>query len=115
MRPLLIVLCLTLCCTPVWAQPPDPKSPSPQKHAIRESRGHKAPMRDGVKLSVDIYRPIGDGKYPAILVHTPYNNNSPGWTDRANSTASMAKNRYGRTSQPEISAPRAAGSTRLNS
>jgi uncharacterized protein len=32
------------------------------------------PMRDGVRLSTDIYRPKGDaGKYPTIFVRTPYN------------------------------------------
>jgi len=29
-------------------------------------------MRDGVKLSVDIYRPEASGKFPVILVRTPY-------------------------------------------
>ncbi len=65
------------------AQPPDPKTYSPPKYALRESRGHKAPMRDGVKLSVDFYRPEGTGRHPAILIHTPYSNNAPGWTARA--------------------------------
>jgi uncharacterized protein len=32
----------------------------------------RAPMRDGVELSADIYRPKGDGRYPAILQRTPY-------------------------------------------
>lgn len=34
------------------------------------------PMRDGVRLSTDIYRPKGDGKYPVIFSRTPYNFNS---------------------------------------
>ena len=34
------------------------------------------PMRDGVRLSTDIYRPKGDGKYPIIFSRTPYNFNS---------------------------------------
>ena len=40
-------------------------------------------MRDDVTLSVDIYRPDDGGRHPAILVHTPYNNNNPGLTERA--------------------------------
>ena len=36
----------------------------------------KVPMRDGVALSADIYRPDVEGKFPAILVRTPYNNNT---------------------------------------
>ncbi len=31
-----------------------------------------APMRDGVMLACDIYRPDGSGKYPAVLMRTPY-------------------------------------------
>jgi hypothetical protein len=34
------------------------------------------PMRDGVKLSADIYRPAAEGKFPVILVRTPYSNNT---------------------------------------
>jgi putative CocE/NonD family hydrolase len=37
----------------------------------------KVPMRDGVRLSVDIYRPQGAGPFPAILTRTPYDNASP--------------------------------------
>jgi putative CocE/NonD family hydrolase len=32
--------------------------------------------RDGVKLSTDVYRPRAAGRYPVILIRTPYNNNS---------------------------------------
>lgn len=69
-------------CLPLGAQPAA-KSYSPEKYAVRESRGHKAAMRDRVKLSVDVYRPDSDQRHPGILLHTPYNNNSPGWTERA--------------------------------
>jgi uncharacterized protein len=33
------------------------------------------PMRDGVKLGGDIYRPQGSGKFPVLLCRTPYNKN----------------------------------------
>src|SRR5262245_9807285 len=36
----------------------------------------KVPMRDGITLSADSYRPDIEGKFPAILVRTPYNNNT---------------------------------------
>jgi uncharacterized protein len=29
-------------------------------------------MRDGVKLYADVYRPVGDGKYPVLISRTPY-------------------------------------------
>ena len=32
-----------------------------------------APMRDGVSLATDIYLPSGDGKFPVVLIRTPYN------------------------------------------
>ncbi|MDE2127608.1 MAG: CocE/NonD family hydrolase [Armatimonadetes bacterium] len=32
----------------------------------------KVPMRDGVLLAADIYRPAAPGRYPAILSRTPY-------------------------------------------
>src|SRR3974377_1089331 len=33
------------------------------------------PMRDGVRLSTDIYMPDEPGPFPVILIRTPYNNN----------------------------------------
>ena len=33
------------------------------------------PMRDGVTLRADIYRPKADGKYPVLLQRTPYDKN----------------------------------------
>ncbi len=37
------------------------------------------PMRDGIRLATDIYRPKADGKVPVIFSRTPYNFNS--WGD----------------------------------
>ena len=37
------------------------------------------PMRDGVRLATDIYRPKGDKKVPIIFSRTPYNFNT--WVD----------------------------------
>lgn len=36
------------------------------------------PMRDGVRLATDIYRPKGEGKYPIVFSRTPYNFNTWG-------------------------------------
>lgn len=83
MRRSCAVIVIAILSPPAIGQPPDPKMYSPEKHEVRATRGHSAPMRDGVKLSVDLYRPEAEGRYPAILFHTPYNNNSSGWTDRA--------------------------------
>src|SRR5690242_18059071 len=81
------VLIALLCSTITGAQAPEPRAYSPEKYKVRESRGHKAAMRDGVKLSVDVYRPDVKDRLPAILIHTPYNNNAAGWTGRARSFA----------------------------
>ena len=37
------------------------------------------PMRDGIRLATDIYRPKTDAPVPIIFVRTPYNFNS--WGD----------------------------------
>lgn len=35
------------------------------------------PMRDGVNISSDIYLPKAEGRFPTVLMRTPYDNNSP--------------------------------------
>jgi putative CocE/NonD family hydrolase len=66
------------------AQPPDPGRYSAEQYTeLREERGHLVPMRDGVRLSVDVYRPKGEGRFPAILTITPYNNNTSSMLKRA--------------------------------
>ena len=40
-------------------------------------------MRDGVELSADIYRPDAEGKFPALLLRTPYSNNTTGGVDQS--------------------------------
>ncbi len=47
-------------------------------HGIRIEEGVKSPMRDGIHLYSNIYRPSSDGKFPAILIRTPYNKDSYG-------------------------------------
>ena len=45
----------------------------------------KVPMRDGVRLSTDIYRPSGVGPFPTLLLRTIYDNQEPvyiEWTRR---------------------------------
>ena len=36
----------------------------------------RTPMRDGVDLSSDIYLPQASGKFPTVLMRTPYDNNT---------------------------------------
>ncbi|MBI4541086.1 MAG: CocE/NonD family hydrolase [Gemmatimonadetes bacterium] len=56
------------------AQAPDPGKYSSAIHEVVEVRGQKVAMRDGIRLSVDIYRPDAAGPFPAILSITPYDN-----------------------------------------
>jgi len=42
-------------------------------HQLIIQNGVRAKMRDGVQLVADIYRPRTEGKFPVILVRTPYN------------------------------------------
>jgi putative CocE/NonD family hydrolase len=39
---------------------------------VKDESNLRVAMRDGVKLATDVYRPEKDGKYPVILVRTPY-------------------------------------------
>jgi predicted acyl esterase len=36
------------------------------------------PMRDGVRLAADVYRPDADGRYPALLAYSPYGKTKQG-------------------------------------
>ena len=40
-------------------------------------RVEQAPMRDGVTLATEVYRPAGQGRFPVVLERTPYNRRSP--------------------------------------
>lgn len=54
------------------AQAPDPGVSSRQEFEILESLNEKIPLRDGVELMAEIFRPKTEGKFPAILQQTPY-------------------------------------------
>src|SRR5580658_3151635 len=43
------------------------------KYSLRTVRDLLAPMRDGVLLAMDLLRPDAPGRFPVILVRTPYN------------------------------------------
>ena len=44
----------------------------PAKESIRIDAHTAIPMRDGVKLYGDVYRPKREGKFPVIIIRTPY-------------------------------------------
>ena len=59
----------------VPAQPTAPRTSWPEaKYQVRLEESVKIPMRDGIKLSTDLYFPVDAGsKLPVILIRTPYN------------------------------------------
>ena len=55
-----------------------------EKYEVTVERNVAAKMRDGITLRADIYRPKADGKFPVLLVRTPYDKtNSMGFGLRA--------------------------------
>ena len=79
-----VVLCaLAFIAMPLNGQAPDPGKYSAEQFDVKATRGHKAAMRDGVRLSVDMFQPKANGPFPAILIITPYSNN-PGYETRGN-------------------------------
>jgi putative CocE/NonD family hydrolase len=69
------------------------RADDPPRKAVQPMKvdfNRRVPMRDGVELSADVYRPDRPGRFPAILMRTPYNKVSGGkqamermhgWTD----------------------------------
>lgn len=53
-------------------------SPDPTKDVpVRQLFGVETTTRDGVKLSADVWMPAAEGRYPVILVRTPYLKTQP--------------------------------------
>ena len=88
-RNVLRVVLVLFWLSTLAAQRPHPGSYSEARYEVSSTRGNLVTMRDGVRLSVDIYEPIisapgGEAvKFPAILTTTPYNNLSPSTVARA--------------------------------
>lgn len=61
-----VLLALFFPLTDNWAGPDEGKK-FPAPFSV------KIPMRDGKKLAVDVFLPKGEGKFPTILIMTPYN------------------------------------------
>jgi putative CocE/NonD family hydrolase len=45
---------------------------SQARFKVEEICSQKAPMRDGTRIALDLIRPQGEGRFPAILCQTPY-------------------------------------------
>src|SRR5947209_11174208 len=49
---------------------------TPQSAIGQEQLGLVIPMRDGVRLAADLFLPKPTGRWPTVLVRTPYNRKS---------------------------------------
>lgn len=74
-----IFMLLLAICHRSLAQLPEPEILTKLKAIAVVDEKVMMPMRDGIKLATDIFRPQGGGKHPIIFVRTPYNFNP--WRD----------------------------------
>jgi putative CocE/NonD family hydrolase len=79
----LIFVCLILAA---WALGAAAQSPFPAQ--VRAEFDLMIPMRDGVKLAADVWLPDVPGRYPVLLVRTPYTKANLGLNDWARYFAS---------------------------
>jgi uncharacterized protein len=49
----------------------------PAEFSVTKHSNLRVAMPDGVSLATDLYRPQNDGRYPTILVRTPYGRSNP--------------------------------------
>jgi uncharacterized protein len=64
-----MVLAGTALCTAMGLAT---RTAAAENHEITVERNVAAKMRDGVTLRADVYRPKAEGKFPVLLVRTPY-------------------------------------------
>ncbi len=80
--------CLLLVGTVVLVPSTASSAQQTAPEAILHERDLMIPMRDGVKLATDIYRPARNGvpveeRLPIVLYRTPYNKTTPGRAEQA--------------------------------
>ena len=63
--------------------PPPLLAPERPNQLITSEIGIKVAMRDGTRLSTDVYRPRDQNQIPVILIRTPYNKNDESEVDTA--------------------------------
>ncbi len=79
-RALLLLIAILVAWSPAAAQETDPPDVLRELEAIAVvDQKLMVPMRDGVRLATDVYRPRTDARVPIVLSKTPYNFNA--WRD----------------------------------
>jgi uncharacterized protein len=66
-KPANSIFLLLLAVAAIW-----PVSSTANMSEIRIERYRPVPMRDGVNLYADVYHPRAEGRYPVLVVRTPY-------------------------------------------
>ena len=67
---------------PAPAQQPVPASTADTAQATTYEANVRVPMRDGVTLPTDVYRPAAPGRYPVLLIRTCYNKSSDVYVEK---------------------------------
>jgi len=84
----IIILLVTLCINPIYNQ--DSEIWDRLEEIAHIDQKLMIPMRDGVRLCTDVYRPKTTEKVPIIFSRTPYNFNEWGDGERRTRTAQRA-------------------------
>jgi len=72
---LILILLLLIAVSPTLARQAAAPASTPAVQPTPELAiefNKRVPMRDRTELSADIYRPLGEGKFPVVLNRTPY-------------------------------------------
>jgi putative CocE/NonD family hydrolase len=67
------VLILSVLVFPLMI--PAARAQTKAPYDVRAELGVRVPMRDGVKLVANVFRPATEGRFPTIVVRTPYGKN----------------------------------------
>ena len=57
-------------------------SPSSPSYDVKWAMNVPVPMRDGVPLATDLYLPGAEGRFPVVLVRTPYGSETPRFAEQ---------------------------------
>lgn len=70
-----IAVALSLLFVAIWTSISfaQATAPAPETYQVIAQTGVRVKMRDGVSLAADIYRPKAEGRFPVLLIRTPYN------------------------------------------
>jgi putative CocE/NonD family hydrolase len=68
--------------SPRWSEEQTHRSVSSPEYNVVMAMNVMVPMQDGVRLATDIYRPDAEGKFPVVLIRTPYGSENKSYSDR---------------------------------